>query len=72
MDDVKELAERLRNEAADTIEQQAAEIERLRDRLEKIEAQATEGVVRGWVCIPAVEWEAITSDTRTEKEIEDE
>lgn len=54
------------------IEQQAAEIERLRDRLEKIEAQATEGVVRGWVCIPAVEWEAITSDTRTEKEIEDE
>lgn len=72
MDDVKELAERLRNEAADTIEQQAAEIERLRDRLEKIEAQATEGVVRGWVCIPAVEWEAITSDTRTEKEIEGE
>ena len=70
MDDVKELAERLRNEAADMIEQQAAEIDRLRDRLEKIEAQATEGVVRGWVCIPAVEWEAITSDTRTEKELE--
>jgi len=57
---------------ADMIEQQAAEIDRLRDRLEKIEAQATEGVVWGWVCIPAVEWEAITSDTRTEKEIEDE
>ena len=59
-------------DAADALEAQAAEIERLRDRLEKIEAQATEGVVWGWVCIPAVEWEAITSDTRTEKEIEDE
>ncbi len=30
MNDVKELVERLRDEAADTIEQQAAEIERLR------------------------------------------
>ena len=57
---------------ADMIEQQAAEIDRLRDRLEKIEAQATESVVWGWVCIPAVEWEAITFDTRTEKKIEDE
>jgi len=41
---------------------QAVEIDRLRNALEMLEIQAVPDITTGWISIPAVEWDAIMAD----------
>ena len=54
----------LRIETAMALGEAGAEVERLRDALDNVEAQIVEDIVPGWVSIPAVEWDAIRAALR--------